>query len=155
MEWELTTAEGRSGRSAPQPAPPVQFRAPATVFLAGRRRDCQAAEAASDLLHGEGNRISATKAECSEAGGLLALIKRGEKGGENPRAAGADGMTQGDRSAVHVDAIPVPAQFTSTRQRLHGEGFVGFDQVIVADPGASLLHQVAHREDGGENRSFG
>ena len=56
-------------------------------------------------------------------------------------------MAQGDRAAVDVDAVPVPAERAAVGERLHGERLVGLDQVVVADGGAGLLHQVLHRED--------
>ena len=65
-----------------------------------------------------------------------------EQGREHPRAAGADRMAERDGAAVHVDPVPVPAQRAAVGQRLHREGLVGLDEVVVADRGAGLLQQI-------------
>ena len=41
-------------------------------------------------------------------------------------------MAQGNGTAIDVDLVRVPFQLFAHRQRLRGEGFVGFDQVQVA-----------------------
>ena len=52
-------------------------------------------------------------------------------------------MAEGDGAAVHVDLIGIPAQFLTHRQRLHGEGFVGFDQVQLGQRPAGLFQAAA------------
>src|SRR5262249_27214062 len=50
-------------------------------------------------------------------------------------------------TAVHVDAIPIPAEPVAISQRLHGEGFVCFDEIVITDRGAGLLHEILHCEN--------
>ncbi len=50
-------------------------------------------------------------------------------------------MPQRDRPAVDVDPLRLPAQFFAHRQRLRGEGFVGFDQIDLLQPPAGFLQQ--------------
>ena len=42
-------------------------------------------------------------------------------------------MTEGDRAAIHIDALAVPAQFVADGQRLDGKSFVSFYQIKVVD----------------------
>ena len=52
---------------------------------------------------------------------------------EHARAARADRMTERDRAAVHVHAIPVPAECRAVRERLRRERLVRLDEIVVAD----------------------
>ena len=61
-------------------------------------------------------------------------------------------MPERDRAAVHVHAIPRPAEPVAIGQRLRGERFIGLDQIVVADLGAGLLHEVLHSNDGREEQ---
>ena len=49
--------------------------------------------------------------------------------------------------AIDVDAVPIPAESVAVGDRLRREGFVGFDEIVVADARAVLSHQVVHRGD--------
>ncbi|CAI8866812.1 ABC transporter ATP-binding protein [Pseudomonas sp. IT-P291] len=58
---------------------------------------------------------------------------------QNPCPRRADRMAKGDCAAVDVDLAGVPTQLFTNRQRLGGEGFIGFNQVQVLDTPAGLL----------------
>jgi hypothetical protein len=50
-------------------------------------------------------------------------------------------------AAVHVHARPVPAECLAVGQRLHGERFVRFDEIVIGNRRAGLLHQMLYRDD--------
>ena len=58
---------------------------------------------------------------------------------------GADRVADGDGAAVDVDLVGVPAELLADRERLRGEGLVGFDQVEVGDRPAGFLQRLAAR----------
>ncbi len=56
-------------------------------------------------------------------------------------------MSQGDRAAVHVNLVPIPAlvgKSVAICQDLGGEGFIKFDQVHILRRPTSLLVSLAH-----------
>src|SRR4051794_36838499 len=95
----------------------------------------------------ERHRVAAAEAERCEATLEIAILQSVQQRGEHARATRADGMTERDRAAVHVDAIPIPLQTGAVGERLRRERFVRFDQIVVADRRALFLHQVAYRGD--------
>ena len=52
-------------------------------------------------------------------------------------------MAEGDRAAVDVDLVDIPAELLVDRAGLGGEGLVGFDQVEIVDRPAGLLQRLA------------
>ncbi len=70
-------------------------------------------------------------------------------------AAHAVGMTQGDRAAVHVQAVGRDAELVAAVQHLHGEGFVQLPQVDVLHRQAQLLEHLGHGEDGADAHLVG
>ncbi len=56
-------------------------------------------------------------------------------------------MANGNRAAVDVDFVGVPFQLFGHRQGLRGKGFVGFDQVQVADAPAGFVQAAAGGRD--------
>src|SRR5204863_8174086 len=87
----------------------------------------------SVALDAKGDAHAAADAQGREALLRVALLHFVDERGENPRARGADRVADGDRSAVDVDPVALPAELLADRQRLGGEGFVGLDQVEIAD----------------------
>jgi len=75
----------------------------------------------------------------------VAIAQRVQQRRQHPRAAGADGVTERDRTAMHIDPIPIPLQLLAIGERLRREGFVGFDEIVVTDRAALLAHEIAHR----------
>jgi len=57
-------------------------------------------------------------------------------------------MTDGDRAAIDVDDVRVPAEILVDGAALCGEGFVGFDKVKLIDRPAGLLERLARCRDG-------
>src|SRR6266550_2951868 len=72
----------------------------------------------SDPLEGRRDRAAAAEAQGGEAVAALAAAKLVQQGRDDPGARGADGVTQGDRAAVHVDLVPVEAELAAVGERL-------------------------------------
>jgi hypothetical protein len=104
----------------------------------------------ADPLHGERHGVAAAQAQRRQARLRVAVLHGVQQRREHARARRADGVAQRHGAAVHVHAVPVPAQAGAVRQRLHGERLVGLDQVVVADLASLLLHQLLHGLDGRE-----
>ncbi len=68
----------------------------------------------------------------------------------------ADGMAERAGAAVDVELVARNSEIARRRHRHHGEGFVDFEQVDIADAPADLVEQFADRGDwrGGEPRRF-
>ena len=77
----------------------------------------------------------------------VAILHRVQQRREHARAARADRMAERDRAAVHVHAIPVPSERRAIRERLRRERLVRFDEIVVADLRARLLHQILHGDE--------
>ena len=73
----------------------------------------------SEALDGEGYGVAAAEAESGDAALEVAALQFVEQGDENARAAGADGVADGDSTAVHVDFIGIQIQFAHHGQRLN------------------------------------
>ena len=63
----------------------------------------------------------------------LASLHFKQQSVQDPAAGGADGVTDGNRAAVDVHNSWIPAHVFIHRTGLSGEGFIGFDQVQIAD----------------------
>ncbi len=64
------------------------------------------------------------------------------------RARAADGMTERDRAAIHVQRIAVEMQLAVAGEHLRGECLVQFDQIEVCQLEAALLLHLAERGHG-------
>src|SRR3990172_11741206 len=109
----------------------------------------------SDALEGHGHGATTTEAEGGEAMTASARGEFVEQGGHDARAAGADGVSQGDRAAVDVHLRPVEAELAAVGQHLGGEGLVDLDEVKVLDGHRRALEQLAHALDRGEEEPLG
>ena len=65
---------------------------------------------------------------------------------DQPGAAHAVRMADGDRAAVDVEAVVGDAEPIAAVDHLHGERFVQLPEVDVLDLRAGLLEQLRHRE---------
>src|SRR5690606_19601017 len=115
-----------------------------STSTAAARRICGSIVFMSNPFHRECDGVAATETEYGEAGPRSALLHRIEQRHEHAGAGRTDRMSERNRSAVHVDAVPVPAQLPTVRERLYGERLVRLDQIVVADLLAFLLHQATH-----------
>src|SRR3989304_896663 len=109
----------------------------------------------SDALEGHGHGATTTEAEGGEAVAAPAPPQLGGRGGHDARAAGADGVSQGDRAAVDVHLRPVEAELAAVGQHLGGEGLVDLDEVEVLDGHRRALEELAHALDRGEEEPLG
>src|SRR6266581_3857669 len=73
------------------------------------------------------------QAECGEASATATAVQFIDEGGQDTGAAGADGVTKRNCSAVDVYARPIPVKLFAVCQGLRGKGFVDFDQVKIAE----------------------
>ncbi len=73
-----------------------------------------------------------------------------EQRDEHTRAAGADGMPDGDRAAMDVDLRRIEAEFAIDGQRLHAESLVQFEEVDLGEGQSGLRSDLAHGIDGRE-----
>src|SRR3972149_2979887 len=71
----------------------------------------------SDALEGHGHGATTTEAEGGEGMTASAPPQLVEQGGHDARAAGADGVSQGDRAAVDVHLRPVEAELAAAVPR--------------------------------------
>ena len=55
-----------------------------------------------------------------------------EKSDGDARAGAADGMAEGDGSAIDVELVAIEVKFTVAGEDLSGEGFVEFDEIEVS-----------------------
>ena len=63
------------------------------------------------------------------------------------RARGAERMAEGDRAAVHVDAILIHLQLAHRRDDLRRECFVELDQIDVAERHGGQSQRFRHGLD--------
>src|SRR5207249_5248563 len=90
----------------------------------------------------ESDGITAAKTQRRDARPGVAILHGVQQRREHARAAGTDRVSESDRAAVDVDALPVPAQRLPVGKRLRCERFVGLDQIVVTDAAIALFHQV-------------
>src|SRR6266481_8112257 len=84
------------------------------------------------------------------------------QGGENPSAGRGPRMPEGDRTAIHVDAVPVhrigggalPALLPGrgVGQNLSGERFVDLDQINVLESQTDAVEQARYSNGGGHQQ---
>src|SRR5436190_21216348 len=72
----------------------------------------------SDPLEGGRDRAATAEAQGGEAVAALAAAELVQQGRDDPRARGADGVTEGDRTAVHVHLVPVEAELATVGEGL-------------------------------------
>src|SRR6266700_40608 len=71
------------------------------------------------------------------------------QGDQDTRAAGANGVAEGNGATVYVHARPIPVEFPAVGQGLGGKGFVDLDQVEIANLHACALKQALNSTRGG------
>src|SRR4051794_36393521 len=64
-------------------------------------------------------------------------------------------MSKRDRAAIDIHPTPVPAELLTVGERLRRERLVRLDEVVVADLGTRLPHEIADGEDRGEEEVLG
>src|ERR1700761_1779687 len=108
-----------------------------TAFAAVRLVACNAhsdAHAAADAQRGE-------------ALLRIALLHFVQQRHQYARTGGADRMADRDRAAIDVDLGRIPAEVLVDRAGLRREGFVGLDQVEIADAPAGFFQRGARGRD--------
>src|SRR5580693_6031880 len=91
---------------------------------------------------------AAADTERSHAALRVALEHFMQQGDRDARPGAADGMPEGDCTAVYVEPVAVEVQFAVAGEHLRGEGFVEFDQAELMQPEVMLLLQFAQRRYG-------
>src|SRR5690242_15417807 len=86
--------------------------------------------------------LSAADAERRHAEPRVAVLHRVEERHQHPRAARADGMAEGDGTAVHVDAILRDAELAQDAERLRGERLVQLPEVDFLATQTRLLERL-------------
>ena len=110
--------------------------------------------AQSNALDGQRHGIAATQAESRDAFGCAALRHRIKQRHQHARAAGADGVADGHRSAMHVHFGGIQAQFAIHSQCLHAERLVQLEEVHIAKRPTGFHGHFAHRLDGRQAQPF-
>ena len=90
-------------------------------------------------LHGHRDGIPSAQAERGDAALHVAADHFVDQRDQHARAAGADGMADGHRAAVHIDFVRIQPEFAHHAERLHRERFVQFVEIDVFILPASLL----------------
>src|SRR5690554_4393845 len=91
-------------------------RSESTTSRAARRRTESRRFDMSDPLDGKGHGVAAAEAERGEAVLRVARVHGVDECDEHAGAGGADRVAERDRAAIHVDAVPVPAEFAAVGQ---------------------------------------
>src|SRR5580698_6223271 len=86
-----------------------------------------------------GNSLPSADAGCRQAIFLLAAVQFVEQRDYEPSSGCAQGMSEGDGPAVHIDFVAIEAEFLFDSKILRGEGFIDFDQVNVVESQPSFL----------------
>src|SRR3954462_5260052 len=94
-------------------------------------------------LHAKSDAHAAADAERREALLGVALLHFVQERHQHPRAGGPDRVANGDRTAIDVHDVLVPAHVLVDRESLGGEGLVGLDEVKVGDLPAGLFERLA------------
>src|SRR6266550_2118308 len=105
-------------------------------------------------LDAERDGVAAAEAERGKTLFRTTILHRVQKRRQDTRSARSDRMSERDRAAVDVDALPIPAELFAVSDGLRCECFVGLDQIVVADLGPRLLHQISHGLDRCEEEIF-
>src|SRR5689334_1714342 len=85
----------------------------------------------SDALEDRGDALAAADAHGHERVALLRALQLVERLHREDAAGGADRMAERHGAAVRVDLRGIETEIFGHRHRLHGERFVGLDQVHV------------------------
>src|SRR5450759_5189786 len=93
----------------------------------------------SVACNAHGDAHAAADAQSGEALLGIALLHFMQQRHQHARAGCADWMAERDRAAVDVDLGGIPAEVLVDRAGLRREGFIGLDQVEIADVPAGLL----------------
>src|SRR2546425_11183749 len=80
-------------------------------------------------FHCQRDGVAAAEAESGDAALEIAASELVEQRDENARAGSADGMTDGDGAAVHVDFFGIELQLARDGDGGDGEGFVELEEV--------------------------
>ena len=100
-----------------------------------------------ESLDSEGDTISATETQRGNPSSQAALLQGVEEGRENPRAAGADRMSQCDRASVDVHAVGIDPQLAEDGDQLNGERLVDFEEIDITERPANFLQEPPNRLD--------
>src|SRR5579864_3457276 len=88
-------------------------------------------QTASSALHAHRDAHAAADAQGRQALLGVALGHLVQQRDQDARSRRADGMTQRDRTAVHVDLVRIEAEILVDGASLCGESLVGFDEIEV------------------------
>src|SRR5258708_13094127 len=105
----------------------------------------------NDAFDRDGGGFAAADAERGDATLQIVRLERAEQRHDQPRAGGADRMTERTGAAVDVQLLPGNAEIALRGHRHHRKRFIDFEQVDVADAPADLVEQLAN----GRNRRGG
>src|SRR5207249_7256289 len=83
-----------------------------------------------------------------------ASVKCVKEGCRHPSSSAADEMSESDRSAMHVDHVPVEAQLALTRQNLCRERFVKLDEIDILEAHPDPLEEFLRRRYGADSHDF-
>ena len=78
----------------------------------------------SNALDSQRHGVASAQAQRGNASLLAQPLQRVQQRSQNARSAGADGVTDGHRAALHVDLRRIEPQVAIHGQRLHAEGLV-------------------------------
>src|SRR5208282_4718945 len=106
-------------------------------------------------LNGHRDRVASAQAQCGDAALHIAASHLIDQCYEHASAAGADGMSNGNRSTVYVYFVGIEPQFAYHTQRLHRERFVEFVEIDVIVLPAGLLPNFTDRVDWGHHHPLG
>src|SRR5687768_8727721 len=101
-------------------------------------------------LDGQRDGVAAAEAKRRETGPGPAILHGVQQRRQHARAARADGVSERDRAAVHVHAVPFPAEALPVRERLRCECLVRFDEIVIPDLCSAFLHELLDGDDRGE-----
>ena len=82
-------------------------------------------------------------------------MKAVDEGGHDACAGHAEGVTNGDRSAVDVELFLGDSEFVCRSQHLHGERFVDFEEVDVVDGQVGAIEGGANCVDWAKAHDLG
>ncbi len=104
----------------------------------------------SGALDGDSHSRAAAYAESRQAQPVVAGAEGVQQRDQNPRAGASGGVTQRDRTAVHIPPRCLPGYLSLHGQHLRGEGLVELDEFEVPDLQAGSLQQLPGGRHGTE-----
>ena len=93
------------------------------------------------------NRITASQTKSSNTAVNVAPHHFINQGYQDAGSAGSDGMSDGDRTAIHVDLNGIETKLSNYPQGLYGEGFVEFVEIDIFILPAGFLPNFPYRAD--------